>query len=293
MGGFTPLAPGAPYSAGLVAVAHALLSKDPRKRPTCAAILNSREAAPWLHTLPEPVRLPLPALDAGPGLGPSVFGPAPDAPHAVAPQLLPTIQVPRDIRLLPHRLPKPDYGGDNGDAAPAAGSGNSPPSNTAPPAAVPARAMQPGAAAAAAAPPRVSQAAAPIAVMGRPGVAAAAAAAAGVRPPSGSRAGVAHQAAVAAGVVGGVVWPRVPVAMAGVAPPRQPSPRSYGSPAPGAVAAAAAGCYKPPPGAFRAASPGGGAGGARAAFGAGAAGGAPLVNNNINIFLKPAGGFVR
>lgn len=67
MGSFVPLAPGAPYSAGLVAVVHALLSKDPRRRPTCAAILNSREAAPWLHTIPEAVRLPLPPLDAGPG----------------------------------------------------------------------------------------------------------------------------------------------------------------------------------------------------------------------------------
>lgn len=66
MGSFVPLTPNAPYSAGLVAVCHALLSKDPRKRPTCAAILNSREAAPWLHTVPEVVRLPLPPLDAGP-----------------------------------------------------------------------------------------------------------------------------------------------------------------------------------------------------------------------------------
>jgi hypothetical protein len=66
MGSFVPLTPNAPYSAGLVAVCHALLSKDPRRRPTCAAILNSREAAPWLHTVPEAVRLPLPPLDAGP-----------------------------------------------------------------------------------------------------------------------------------------------------------------------------------------------------------------------------------
>jgi hypothetical protein len=65
MGSFVPLTPNAPYSAGLVAVCHALLSKDPRRRPTCAAILNSREAAPWLHTVPEAVRLPLPTLDAG------------------------------------------------------------------------------------------------------------------------------------------------------------------------------------------------------------------------------------
>lgn len=65
MGSFLPLTPNAPYSAGLVAVCHALLSKDPRKRPTCAAILNSREAARWLHTIPEPVRMPLPPLDAG------------------------------------------------------------------------------------------------------------------------------------------------------------------------------------------------------------------------------------
>jgi hypothetical protein len=66
MGSFAPLTPNAPYSSGLVAVCHALLSKDPRKRPTCAAILNSREAAPWLHTVPDAVRLPLPPLDAGP-----------------------------------------------------------------------------------------------------------------------------------------------------------------------------------------------------------------------------------
>lgn len=67
MGSFVPLTPNAPYSAGLVAVCHALLSKEPRKRPTCAAIVNSREAAPWLHTVPEAVRMPLPLLDAGPG----------------------------------------------------------------------------------------------------------------------------------------------------------------------------------------------------------------------------------
>lgn len=66
MGSFAPLTPNAPYSAGLVAVCHALMSKDPRRRPTCAAILNSREAAPWLHTIPEAVRLALPPLDAGP-----------------------------------------------------------------------------------------------------------------------------------------------------------------------------------------------------------------------------------
>jgi len=66
MGSFQPLVAGAPYSAALVTVCHALLNKDPRKRPTCAAILNSSEAAPWLHMIPEPVRLPLPALDAVP-----------------------------------------------------------------------------------------------------------------------------------------------------------------------------------------------------------------------------------
>lgn len=66
MGTFAPLKPGAPYSAALVAVCHALLNKDPRKRPTCAAVLNSSEAAPWLYTIPEPVRCPLPALDALP-----------------------------------------------------------------------------------------------------------------------------------------------------------------------------------------------------------------------------------
>jgi hypothetical protein len=47
-------------------VAHALLNKDPRRRPTCAAILNSSEAAPWLHAIPDAVRCPLPPLDAVP-----------------------------------------------------------------------------------------------------------------------------------------------------------------------------------------------------------------------------------
>lgn len=66
LGSFAPLRPGQPYSAGLVAVCHALLNKDPRRRPTCAAILNSSEAAPWLHAIPDAVRCPLPPLDAVP-----------------------------------------------------------------------------------------------------------------------------------------------------------------------------------------------------------------------------------
>jgi serine/threonine protein kinase len=66
LGSFAPLKPGQPYSAGLVAVVHALLNKDPRRRPTCAAILNSSEAAPWLHAIPDAVRCPLPPLDAVP-----------------------------------------------------------------------------------------------------------------------------------------------------------------------------------------------------------------------------------
>lgn len=65
LGSFAPLVPGAPYSGALVALVHALLSKDPDRRPTCAAILNSTEAAPWLHTIPDAVRLPLPPLDHG------------------------------------------------------------------------------------------------------------------------------------------------------------------------------------------------------------------------------------
>ena len=63
MGSFVPLTPGSPYSPALVGLVHALLSKDPRRRPTAAAILNSAEAAAWLHTLPADVRLPLPPPD--------------------------------------------------------------------------------------------------------------------------------------------------------------------------------------------------------------------------------------
>jgi serine/threonine protein kinase len=73
LGSFAPLKPGQPYSAGLVAVAHALLNKDPRRRPTCAAILNSSEAAPWLHAIPDGVRCPLPPLDAVPSELPRVL----------------------------------------------------------------------------------------------------------------------------------------------------------------------------------------------------------------------------
>ncbi|WIA15752.1 hypothetical protein OEZ85_002367 [Tetradesmus obliquus] len=105
LGSFAPLRPGQPYSAGLVAVCHALLNKDPRRRPTCAAILNSSEAAPWLHAIPDAVRCPLPPLDAVPSM--AEMSPAPAGGAA---QLLPTIHVPRDIRLLPHHLPKPSYG---------------------------------------------------------------------------------------------------------------------------------------------------------------------------------------
>jgi hypothetical protein len=37
-------------------------SREPKKRPTCAQILNSPEAEPWLNTIPESVRQPLPPL---------------------------------------------------------------------------------------------------------------------------------------------------------------------------------------------------------------------------------------
>ncbi|GBF91611.1 hypothetical protein Rsub_04351 [Raphidocelis subcapitata] len=99
-GRFPPLAPGT-YSAPLVGLAHALLSRDPRQRPTCAAILNSPEAAAWMHTVPAPVRLPPPPVNGGGGLH--------GAGGGGGGALMPTIRVPKDIRLLPGVLPKPTY----------------------------------------------------------------------------------------------------------------------------------------------------------------------------------------
>ena len=66
---FSPLNAGQPYSPSLVNICHALLNRDPRKRPTCAAILNSPEAEPWLNAIPEAVRQPLPPLNGPAGEG--------------------------------------------------------------------------------------------------------------------------------------------------------------------------------------------------------------------------------
>ncbi|KAI8469575.1 MAG: kinase-like domain-containing protein [Monoraphidium minutum] len=96
-GRFSPLAPGA-YSAPLVGLCHALLSRDPRQRPTCAAVLNSPEAAGWMASVPAAVRLPPPPVAAGGGGGAGGGG-----------ALMPTIRVPKDLRLLPGVLPKPAY----------------------------------------------------------------------------------------------------------------------------------------------------------------------------------------
>eukprot|EP00877_Chromochloris_zofingiensis_P014370 jgi/Chrzof1/9187/Cz03g39050.t1 len=111
MGAFQALAPGT-YSSGLVSLCHALLSRDPRKRPTCAAMLNSPEAAAWMHAIPAAVRQPLPPLHAPGGIA--------VAKQGAAAQLLPTIRVPRDIRLLPGQLPKPSYGSGQFELAVAA-----------------------------------------------------------------------------------------------------------------------------------------------------------------------------
>lgn len=87
-------------------------------------------------------------------------------PGAANPALLPTIQVPRDIRLLPHRLPKPDYSNEEAAAAPAP-------------------------AAAAPKPVPAAAAAAPVAGVRSPSPRSTAAAPGGARPSSAARAGVA------------------------------------------------------------------------------------------------------
>jgi len=211
--------------------------------------------------------------------------PAMPVPGGANPQLLPTIQVPRDIRLLPHRLPKPDYGDDEGGPAPgpkqqqlqvAAAAGPSAAAGV--PAGVPLMAAARGHNIPR---PAAYPGAAPAAGVHRPssaaraGVpAAAAAAGGGARVPSASPRPQVSPRGVAPGGVGAAA------AAAAAAGGRSPTPPyAYGAPSAAAAAAArvrgagglvgaGGGLNRPPAGALQG-GPGAAAGIAKAAAAAG------------------------
>ncbi len=93
-GRYTPI-PAGRYSPELIGFCHALLSLDPKKRPSPESILQSSSAAKWLRVLPEPE--------------PSRRWSDNGAPSALGAKMMSTIIVPRDLKQLPRVLPPASY----------------------------------------------------------------------------------------------------------------------------------------------------------------------------------------